>query len=110
MIMSQVDAHTHLWYHVPHCSIENVLQLATKVSTVPACYCIAENDLRYWLSRSLATNEPQQITTVWGSLMLTSRIFCNTVSRMQGIGLFLRVDIFIARLLHIDIRGLGIAE
>ena len=42
--------------HVPYCSIENVLGMATKVSAYEysATY-VAENDSRYWLSRSLAT-------------------------------------------------------
>ena len=32
MITSRADGHAHLWYHVPYCSIEMVLGVATKVS------------------------------------------------------------------------------
>ena len=54
MITSRADGHAHLWYHVPYCSIENVLEMATKVRAYKYCACVlalAENDSRYWLSR-----------------------------------------------------------
>ena len=39
MITSHSVRHTHLWYHVPYRSIENVWGMATKVTIYQHCMC-----------------------------------------------------------------------
>ena len=37
MSTSRADGHAHFWYHIPFCSIEYVLGMATKVSVYKHC-------------------------------------------------------------------------